>query len=85
MTRLADYPIGLMSVAQKQALCGLPVNRDFTPKHTGYQWPTLAVLKQLRLINGVRDGLAGMGKDALHRVTPRGLAVRARINELANA
>ena len=71
-----DAIVARLTVAQREALCQLPVNRDWTPKHTGHQWKTLACIKSLRLINGVRDGYAGKGKYALHRLTPLGLAVR---------
>ncbi len=65
-----------LSDAQKRALCGIPVKRDFTPKHTGFPWTTLSCLKRHRLINGVKADLGGMGPDVLHRITPLGLAVR---------
>lgn len=68
-----------LSPAQKRALLGLPTKRPFTPAHTGFQWPTLAVLKSHRLINGVKDGLAGCGPDALHVITPSGLKLREQL------
>lgn len=68
-----------LSKAQRKALCELPVMRDFIPAHTGFQWSSLSVLKSKRLINGVKDGVAGLGKDAWHRFTPLGREVRTSI------
>lgn len=72
-----------LTPAQRRALCGIPVNRAFTPAHTGFQWPTLAVLKSQRLINSVKDGLAGAGPMAKHVITDRGRRVRAAAEGMA--
>jgi hypothetical protein len=72
-----------LSPAQRRALLGIPVHREFVPKHTGFQWPTLAKLKQLRLINGVLGGFAGKGKWARHVITPSGLKLRAELTAQA--
>jgi hypothetical protein len=75
-----------LSAAQKRALAGIPVRRSFIPAHTGFQWATLARLKALRMINGVKDGLAGCGPEAEHVITPRGLRFREQIKaEFAEA
>jgi len=68
---------GQLTPAQRRALCGIPVNRAFTPVHCGFQWPTLARLKAERLINSVEDGIEGMGRFAKHVITDRGRHVRA--------
>jgi hypothetical protein len=68
-----------LSMAQRRALAGLPIKRDFRPSLTGFQWSTLACLKSKRLINSVVDGIRGCGPDAMHRVTPFGLRVRTLI------
>jgi hypothetical protein len=65
-----------LSPAQAKALLAIPTKRDFKPEYYG-QWSCLSHLKAKRLINGVKEGMAGMGKTALHRITPTGLAVRA--------
>jgi len=65
-----------LTKAQRRALLAVPVTRDFKPEYYG-QWSCLSHLKAKRLINGVKDGIAGMGKTAFHRITPLGLAVRA--------
>jgi len=65
-----------LSAAQAKALLAIPTKRDFKPEYHG-QWSCLSHLKAKRLINGVKEGMAGMGKTALHRITPTGLAVRA--------
>lgn len=70
-----------LSDGQKRALCGIPIQRDFRPSLTGFQWKTLACLKAKRLINSIRDGDAGWGPLAMHRITPRGLAVRAQLTK----
>lgn len=81
MTPDLDRTIAGLSEAQRAKLLELPTQRPFKPKFYG-QWPSLSVLKAKRLINGVRDGIAGMGKDAEHVITPRGLAVRQRLQEM---
>jgi hypothetical protein len=68
-----------LSHAQQLALLGIPVHREFIPEHTGFQWPTLARLKQLRLINSVLSGFAGKGKMARHVITPSGLRLRSEL------
>ena len=70
-----------LSEAQRRALLGIPVKRDFKPETTGFQWSTLAILKSRRLINGLADGFGGMGKSALHRITSLGLSVRQYLME----
>ena len=65
-----------LTKAQRKALLSIPAKRDFKPEYYG-QWTCLSVLKSKRLINGVKDGPAGMGKTALHRITPTGQQVRA--------
>lgn len=70
-----------LPIAQRKALCGLPVTRDFIPAHTGFQWSSLSVLKSKRLINGVKDGITGLGKNAPHRITPLGREVRAVLEQ----
>lgn len=81
MTPDLDRIIAGLSEAQRAKLLEMPLKRPFKPKFYG-QWPSLSVLKAKRLINGVRDGLAGMGKDAEHVITPLGLAVRQRLQEM---
>jgi len=81
MTPDLDRIIAGLSEAQRAKLLEIPLQRPFKPKFYG-QWPSLSVLKAKRLINGVRDGIAGMGKDAEHVITLRGLAVRQRLQEM---
>lgn len=81
MTPDLDRIIAGLSEAQRKKLLELPVRRVFAPEYFG-QWPTLSCLKAKRLINGLKDGLPGMGKTALHVVTPTGLAVRQRLQEM---
>ncbi len=70
-----------LSKAQSAALLKLPRNREFIPSNTEFQWPTLANLKHLRLINSVKGGLEGMGKDAKHVVSPLGHRVIAELEK----
>lgn len=69
-----------LSPAQQRVLCELPIKRPFRPAYFG-QWSVLSCLKAKRLINSLSDGFDGMGKTAMHVITPRGLTVRNYIME----
>jgi hypothetical protein len=68
-----------LSLAQKKALCGLPINRTFIPAHTGFQWPTIAILKARGYVNPIKSDIAGYGPEAECIVTAKGLRRREEI------
>jgi hypothetical protein len=65
-----------LTKAQRRALLDIPVARPFTPAYFG-QWPCLSCLKSKNLIRAMLNDMGGWGKDAQHKITDTGIAVRA--------